>query len=129
MSKSFRLDTTYVNLGPDDSATAIKIGPRFWATIEKRTDLKRGRLLGTTRQKADWPIWERHPAGDEILILLSGEIDLVLESRAGERRTRLTAGRTFVVPRGTWHRAVVREPGDLMFITPGAGTEHRPVSL
>jgi mannose-6-phosphate isomerase-like protein (cupin superfamily) len=129
MSKPFTLDATYVNLRPDDSAAAIKVGPRFWATIAKRADLTRGRLLGITRQKADWPIWERHPAGDEILILLSGELDMVFETKAGRRKARLKAGETLVVPRGVWHRALVRKPGDLMFITPGAGTEHRPVTL
>jgi len=33
-----------------------------------------------------------------------------------------------VVPQGVWHRAEVKKPGTLLFITPGAGTEHRPVS-
>jgi mannose-6-phosphate isomerase-like protein (cupin superfamily) len=129
MSKAFTLDSTYVNLRPDDSATTLKIGPRFWAGVEKRTDLNSGRLVGTTPQKKDWPIWERHPGGDEILILLSGELEMVLETRTGTRKTRLKAGQTFVVPRNTWHRALVKKPGKLMFITPGAGTEHRPVTL
>jgi len=129
MSKAFTLDSTYVNLRPDDSATTLKIGPRFWATVEKRTDLNSGRLVGTTSQKKDWPIWERHPGGDEILVLLSGELELVLDTRGGTRKIRLKAGETFVVPRNTWHRALVKKPGKLMFITPGAGTEHRPVTL
>jgi len=129
MSKRFTLDSTYVNLRPDDSATMLKIGPRFWATVEKRTDLDSGRLVGTTAQRKDWPIWERHPAGEEVLILLSGELELVLETGSGSRRTRLKAGQAFVVPRNTWHRALVKKPGKLMFITPGAGTEHRPVTL
>ena len=59
MSKAFTLDSTYVNLRPDDSATTLKIGPRFWTTVGKRTDLDDGRLMGTTPQKADWPHWER----------------------------------------------------------------------
>jgi mannose-6-phosphate isomerase-like protein (cupin superfamily) len=129
MSKAFTLDSTYVNLRPDDRATTLKIGPRFWANVEKRTDLNSGRLVGTTPQKADWPIWERHPGGDEILILLSGELEMVLETRTGTRRTRLKGGQAFVVPRNTWHRALVKKPGKLMFITPGAGTEHRPLTL
>jgi hypothetical protein len=45
------------------------------------------------------------------------------------RPDELTAGQTFVVPRGVWHRGIVRQPGELMFITPGAGTDHRPVRL
>jgi len=128
MSKSFDLASAYVNLRPDDSASILKVGPRFWATIDKRTDLDDGRLMGTTPQKKDWPHWERHPAGDEILTLLSGELVMVLETPRGNRRVPLKAGQTFVVPKGLWHRAEVRKKGVLMFITPGAGTEHRPAS-
>ena len=109
MSKAFNLESTFVNLRADHSASALKVGPRFWSTIDKRTDLGDGRLMGCTPQTKDWPIWERHPAGEEILVLLSGELEMV-------------------VPRNTWHRALVKRPGNLMFITPGAGTEHRPVS-
>jgi mannose-6-phosphate isomerase-like protein (cupin superfamily) len=129
MSGTFTLESTFINLRPDDSAKALKIGPRFWATIAKRSDLGDGRLMGTTAQNADWPHWERHPGGDEILVMLSGEMDLVLETRSGNRRVRLKAGQTFVVPRGVWHRGLARKPGKLMFITPGAGTEHRPAAL
>ena len=35
MSKAFTLESTYVNLRPDDSASALKVGPRFWATVEQ----------------------------------------------------------------------------------------------
>jgi|SRR5579872_2569520 len=129
MAKPFSLDKEYVNLRPDDGATTLKIGPQFWSTIQRRTSLSRGRLLGVTPQKVDWPIWERHPAGEEILVMLSGEMDIALQTRRGERRVRLKAGHSFVVPRGIWHRGIARKPGKLMFITPGAGTEHRPVTL
>ena len=129
MSKAFTLESTYVNLRPDDSASALKVGPRFWATIEKRADLGDGRLMGAVAQKADWSHWERHPGGDEILTLLSGELVVVLETEAGERRATLRPGETFIVPKGVWHRGLVRKPGKLMFITPGAGTDHRPVAL
>jgi mannose-6-phosphate isomerase-like protein (cupin superfamily) len=128
MSKAFDLASAYVHLRPDDSASVLKVGPRFWATIDRRTDLDDGRLMGTTPQKKDWPHWERHPAGDEILTLMSGEMVMVLETLRGTRRVPLKAGQTFVVPKGLWHRAEVRKKGVLMFITPGAGTEHRPVS-
>ena len=40
----------------------------------------------------------------------------------------LEPGQTFIVPKGVWHRGIVKKPGQLMFITPGAGTEHRPVA-
>jgi quercetin dioxygenase-like cupin family protein len=127
MAGAFTLDGTYIHLKPDDSARAMEGGDPFWATIRERTDLGEGRLMGVTSQSADWVQWERHPAGEEILTLLSGEMELILDMEGGEQRTVLKAGETFIVPRGIWHRALVREPGRLMFVTPGAGTEHRRV--
>jgi mannose-6-phosphate isomerase-like protein (cupin superfamily) len=128
MSKPFTLDTTFLNLRPDDSVTTIKAGPRFWATIGRRTDLDDGRLVTVNRQARNWPHWERHPAGDEVLVLLSGELQIVLEHRGRTRRVTLKAGHSLIVPKGVWHRAVIRKPGNMLFITPGAGTEHRPLS-
>jgi hypothetical protein len=32
-------------------------------------------LVATFAFDADWPTWERHPAGDELVCLLSGEVD------------------------------------------------------
>ena len=100
MPETFTLDGTYIHLKPDDSARAMEGGDRFWATIQERTDLDEGRLMGVTGQSADWPHWERHPAGEEILTLLSGEIELILDMEGGEQRTTLKAGETFIVPRG-----------------------------
>ncbi|MEI7873316.1 MAG: cupin domain-containing protein [Alphaproteobacteria bacterium] len=129
MTQVFSLDATYIHLRPDDSALAMAGGKEFWMGIEGRRDLDQGRLMGASRQAADWDHWERHPAGEEILTLLSGELEIVLETPAGEERAVLTAGQTLVIPTGIWHRGIVRQPGDLLFITPGAGTEHRPVTL
>ena len=127
MTQVFSLDSTYIHLRPDESALAMEGGARFWAGIEGRHDLEHGRLMGSTGQNADWSHWERHPAGDEILVLLSGELELVLDTERGEERASLNAGQTFIVPKGVWHRGIVKKPGQLMFLTPGAGTEHRPV--
>lgn len=127
MTQVFSLDSTYIHLRPDESAIAMEGGARFWAGIEGRHDLEHGRLMGSTGQNADWSHWERHPAGDEILVLLSGELELVLDTERGEERASLKAGQTFIVPKGVWHRGIVKKPGQLMFLTPGAGTEHRPV--
>ena len=127
MNPAFSLDSTYIHLRPDDSALVMEGGPKFWAGIAERSDLDRGRLMGSTDQEADWAHWERHPAGDEILTLLSGEMVIVLDLDDGEQRATIRAGETFIVPRGVWHRGIVKAPGRLMFVTPGAGTEHRPV--
>lgn len=128
MSKPFTLDKTFLNLRPDDSVGTIAVGPRFWATIGRRTDLDDGRLVSMNRQVGDWPHWEMHPAGDEVLLLLSGEVRVILEQRGRTRRVTMKAGQSLIVPKGAWHRAVVKKPGNMVFITPGAGTQHRPVS-
>jgi mannose-6-phosphate isomerase-like protein (cupin superfamily) len=127
MSQAFSLDSTYILLRPDESAHAMKGGAAFWTGIESLQDLDHGRLMGSTSQTTDWDYWERHLAGDEILTLLSGELELVLDTPRGEERTLLKAGQTFIVPKGTWHRGIVKKPGQLMFLTPCTNAEHRPV--
>ncbi|WP_422032359.1 cupin domain-containing protein [Reyranella sp.] len=129
MARTFTLDGTYIHLAPDEGARAMEGGDLFWAGIAERRDLDEGRLMGASDQARDWDHWERHPAGEEILTLLSGEMELVLDEPQGEQRVLLKAGETFIVPRGVWHRGLVKEPGRLMFLTPGAGTEHRPVDM
>ncbi len=96
---------------------------------------------GKGRSDADWLIglksfstnlsvhgdyWERHPKGDETLCLLTGKITLTLlnQGTATEQQIDLNAGQALIVPRGTWHRLSVHEPGQLLFITPVVGSEH-----
>lgn len=71
--------------------------------------------------------WEIHPDGDEVLTLLSGEFDIILDEGGVERVIALTPGKSAIVPQGVWHRMVIREPGELLFLTPGDTTEHRPL--
>jgi len=127
LNPTFSLDSTYIHLRPDERALAMEGGSAFWQGIGARHDLEQGRLMGSVDQTADWDHWERHPAGDEILTLLTGEFEIVLDTTAGEQRAALKPGETFIVPKGVWHRGIVKAPGRLMFITPGSGTEHRPV--
>jgi len=48
-----------------------------------------------------------------------------MTSRRAQARTPV-AGQLFVVPRGVWHRLVLREPADLLVVTPPHGTRLRP---
>ena len=75
-----------------------------------------------------WATWERHPGGDELVMLLSGAVTLVLDVMGEEQSVLLTEPGAYVlVPRGTWHTAKTSVPTTMLFLTPGAGTEHRPV--
>lgn len=71
-------------------------------------------------------VWERHPTGDEVLCVLSGALAVHLRDHGdgSEPFATLTAGRSFVVPAGHWHRLTVVEPAELLAITPRPGTRH-----
>jgi mannose-6-phosphate isomerase-like protein (cupin superfamily) len=126
LNHAFDLATTYVQLDDGPAASPVKVDDVFWESIDQRPELHGGRLVGTFHNAADWDVWEMHPAGDEVVCLLSGAIDVVLDEPDGERIVSLEAGQTCIVPRGVWHSAAVREPGDTLHITRGEGTRHRP---
>jgi len=129
--EAFDLDSTVVHLG--GGATAVPFGGADWSQewLERyeRTfvaDGDDGRMVCVFPQPASWTTWERHPAGEELVVLLSGRIDVIQEIDGEHRRVELHAGEAMINPRGVWHTADVHEPGKGLFVTPGRGTEHRP---
>ncbi len=123
---SFDLLDTFVHFKDGGSAERVEVSNDFWAQLGKRTELHDGRLMGMIRVSADTPNWEMHPAGDEFFHLQNGAIDLILQDINGERVIELEAGEGCLVPRGLWHRLIMRTPGVLLFVTPGKGTQSRP---
>ena len=75
---------------------------------------------------SSWDSWERHPAGEEVVLCLDGRCRLWQDLGGEERSVDLVAGRYVVNPAGVWHTADIDEPVRMLFITPGRGTEHRP---
>jgi mannose-6-phosphate isomerase-like protein (cupin superfamily) len=123
------LATTFVVLQPDQSATLVKVSPDVYEELDRRFDGFRGRTLVSSYSfDSDWPTWEMHPAGDEIVCLLSGDVEMVLQREGQEEATRLRQpGSYVVVPKGTWHTARIRVPATMLFVTPGQDTQNRPV--
>jgi mannose-6-phosphate isomerase-like protein (cupin superfamily) len=75
---------------------------------------------------------EVHPDGDELLYLVSGVVEVVLDD--GDQQTVgtetsvvLGAGDAFVVPRGVWHQVLVIEPAYFVHVTPGPRGAARPL--
>lgn len=123
------LGSTYVHLRDDKSADLVEVTPTFWQELGggERPALDAGRLLMQLDFTEDWPTWERHPAGDEVVMLVSGKAELVLEVDGREEVVTLKAPGDFVrVPKGVWHTARTSVPCSMVFVTPGAGTENRP---
>jgi mannose-6-phosphate isomerase-like protein (cupin superfamily) len=62
------------------------------------------------------------------VFLISGRVDVVQDIDGEERVIPLRPGEALINPPGVWHTARVHEPGAALFITPGQGTEARPLS-
>lgn len=90
-----------------------------------------GRVLGAfplaSPADAHSHLWEMHPAADEVLFMLSGELQLHWSAGDQDGSVRLQAQRGLVVPRGVWHRLVLHEPGLLLALTAPDGTQLRPL--
>jgi len=126
-AQPFQLQSTYVHLKDGGAASSFAGGPEFWATVATRSEGSVGRLVCSSRIEKDMPHWEMHPTGDELLVLLSGAVELVLQEGHNDRVVELDAGSAFLVPFGTWHRLRVKSPGEVLFVTPGKGTQVRPL--
>ena len=48
--------------------------------------------------------WERHPNGDEIVMVIEGEASVFLIQDGEETKQSLSDGQLIVIPENTWHR-------------------------
>jgi mannose-6-phosphate isomerase-like protein (cupin superfamily) len=124
MSAAFDLATTYVKLDADDRGRAVPVDACFWREIDSRPEYAHGRLVMTFTFDRDWPTWEVHPAGEEIVTVLAGEMHFVLHGADGDETFLLRAGETCIVPRNTWHTAKIAGSCTALFVTPCAGTRN-----
>ncbi|HEY3952343.1 MAG TPA: cupin domain-containing protein [Streptosporangiaceae bacterium] len=73
--------------------------------------------------------WEIHPAGQEVVSVLSGHARLVLRAEAGQGQDEtvtLRPGTGCVIPQNRWHRLEIDGPTDLQAITPRRGSRLEP---
>lgn len=90
-------------------------------------DGREGRLVSLHSFGESWTSWERHPAGDEVVVCTAGEITLIQElPDGGTQSVTLRAGDYAINPPNVWHTADVAGRATALFITVGWGTEHRP---
>jgi mannose-6-phosphate isomerase-like protein (cupin superfamily) len=124
----FDLETTYLGLDGQGGVAVLPVGPDFWAAIGENPDAS-GTLVTVSTGDGDWPHWEMHPNGDEVLVLLEGVVRMIFAHPDGRTESHdLAPGATLVVPRGVSHRAVRQTGLRMLFITYGAGTTHKPVT-
>ena len=126
-SAAAKLSEVFAVLKPDLSVDAVPVTPAVYQELDANYDEFRGHVLVAEYASADdWPTWERHPAGDEVVVLLSGEAEMVLRRDGADESVWLREpGAFLIVPAGTWHTARVSRPTRMLFVTPGEGTENR----
>lgn len=126
------LATHPIHLGR--GATAI-VEPAFTGGMEwyqayaarHAADGIEGRLVSMFTFDAPWDVWEKHPNGSEVVLCVSGALTLHQEAADGARTTVVLRPGEFAVNEpGVWHTADVAGTATAVFITAGAGTQHRP---
>jgi len=127
---AFDLATTFLRMRPDASIEKLP-AESFWPQLMRGElgNFHHEYLVTTSEYHADWPSWEMHPNGDEIVCLLSGAATFVLERHDDTQDlVELRQSGSFAfVPRGTWHTARITGEARFLFITAGEGTQHRPL--
>jgi hypothetical protein len=119
----------FLRLGADGVAEPLPGGAEFWSLPQAELDRVGGDWLVSEYEfSADWPTWEMHPNGDELVYLLSGSIELLLEHADAVRVLAIAGRGAVVVPRGVWHTVRVHAPSRMLHITLGAGTQTRAVT-
>ncbi len=129
MNLPIDLDQNFVVIDDNLAADVLPVGDNFYAELGERYGSFAGHMLVSCHHfSRDWPTWEMHPSGDEIVVLTSGRAIMVFAApdSAGDQEIELREpGQFVVVPKGTWHTAKVNNTASMIFMTPGEGTENR----
>lgn len=130
LSSGKEILSTYLHFQDGGRAEIVPVSESFWEEMAagKRPQLDQGRLMLAFTFSEPCTMWERHPSGEELVMLLSGSATVVLEEAGQERTVHLdNPGAYVLVPNDVWHTAKTSVPTTMLFLTPGAGTVHRPV--
>lgn len=119
----------HLGLGATAKVEPAFTGPDWYEAYAARhaADGAEGRLVSIFTFADNWDSWEMHPMGEEAVICIDGSITLHQQLPDGKTaQVTLAKGQYAINPAGVWHTADVDGAATVMFITAGAGTEHRP---
>jgi len=126
MPQTFEIAKTFVHLSEGGGAEPVNVTPSFWRTAQTHDGLVFGAFDFGSSRDLHSSTQEIHPEADEVLLLVSGALDVVLERGDTQHTIALKTGEAAIVPRGVWHHLEMREPGRLVFINSRAGMQSRP---
>ena len=74
------------------SAAQVDVTPALYEDLDRDFEGFRGRyLVAKYSFEGDWPTWEIHPKGDEVVVLLAGAADMLLDEGGRHRVVKLTS--------------------------------------
>lgn len=129
MNDPYSIDKEFLVLDPEKQATIEPSDSSLFERIVKKYNGFKGcELISCYKFSSDWSTWEIHPNGEEIVILLSGEVMFTLQLEAGDKSIVLNRPASYaIVTKNTWHTAKTNVSTKMLFITPGEGTQHKDV--
>ena len=81
------LRSTFVVINKELLADTISVTDTIWRDLDQRYgDFAEHSLIASFSFDDDWPTWEMHPHGDEVVCLMSGDIEMILATEAGEKK-------------------------------------------
>ena len=125
MLQTFDIAKTFVHLREGGGAEPVNVTQSFWRAAEQRDGLVVGAFDFASSRDLHSSTQEMHPEADEVLLLVSGALAVVLEQGDAQRTIALKTGQAAIVPRGVWHHLEMREPGRLVFINSRTGMQSR----
>ncbi|MFJ9638072.1 cupin domain-containing protein [Streptomyces sp. NPDC101178] len=125
------LRTTPVHLGLGSRANPVEgfawdpeVLQAYSAAVA--ADGTEGRMVAIFDGAGPGDHWERHPAGDELVVCLTGSVTVTRDVDGVHSRVVLGPGEATVNPAGTWHAVDMAGPASILTVTAGLGTGHRP---
>ncbi len=127
MKRVNQIEEDFVVLSPDKKASIEHADETLYDRLDENYNSFIGHeLVSSYEFESDWSSWEVHPHGDEVVLLISGEVEFILATEPSETCITLSEqGQYLVVPKGIWHTARTKRKAKLLFITPGQGTQHK----
>ena len=130
MKMPLNMKNEFVVMSPNKDAFIEQNDNGLYQRLDSRYgDFLGHELISCYEFTSDWPTWEIHPKGDEVVMLMSGSATFLLKLENGVVSVELKEeGQYVVVPKGTWHTAKTPSYSKLVFITPGQGTKNIELS-
>ncbi|MER8258694.1 cupin domain-containing protein [Streptomyces albidoflavus] len=132
-AEALDLRTTPVHLGRGSRARPVEgfawdpeVLRAYTAAVA--ADGAEGRMVMIFDGEGPGDHWESHPAGDELVVCLTGSVTVTREVDGVSDQVVLGPGEATVNPAGVWHAVDMEGPASLLSVTATLGTDHRPRS-